>query len=540
MAAEILYKLPFKVTYVLFIKNFSFSSALVLLVCLTNTTIHANLKNGFSVKKNYNLAIEQANTKTNKKENFITTASKNITMTTEKQFTEIDLLRMIKTSPNALLIKSEIESFNSNLQNTLKNFSPRLRVISSYSKTNETPLIEFEPPEDPFYSTEVLVEHQTRYGFAYSAGIAGQSLESKPTIDSAQINPKIGVHLDLWKNRFGRRYGNQIKSIEKSLEGLKKEETRVIKSLENLIKQFLWNYTTLQGQININKNILKLTENLVNDLNKKKRSGFVESSDVLEAKAELSSQEAQLSLLKYQNLQIRRGLLELLPELPNDFEIQTYNIASKTEAAIQCFGSIMQYKDAPVKYSLAHEKLLIDKTALGLLKKSYTDIGKPDLKIQGEISSSHVDPNLNQAIKDYSSQKEFGYSVGLELSIPLGSSSIKERRSKIEAEKLRFESQEGQTLSKLYSVHQNMKASIQILKSSQVKQEASTKNLNRSYKFKKKQFEQARADLSELIIEQNRLLASQISELSIINTIAMEILNYKNSFENFPCGEKPF
>jgi outer membrane protein TolC len=62
------------------------------------------------------------------------------------------------------------------------------------------------------------------------------------------------------------------------------------------------------------------------------------------------------------------------------------------------------------------------------------------------------------------------------------------------------------------------------------------KHLNQSLATSKKKYEQARIDINTLIMEQDNLFNSQLSEIDTKHQVIHLVYDYFKTFDKFPCG----
>lgn len=462
-------------------------------------------------------------------------------------YNEAELMSLIDDSPQLKKLNSQIEKLQAELNGTLVNFGPALESSIKYNNTNETPLIIFQPPNQPYYSAEVKLNHYTKYGVGYSVGVLGESLTSGPqgadalanpgdfSINSARVNPKASITFDLLKNRFGSETLNQLKSLEAQMKSLKLQKEITKEDLIVQLRKYYWNYNILVEKKELNQEILILTKRLLKNIQKKQQDGFVEKGDLYSAQSQKSGQKANISLLKYQIEQIKKSMMMLLPALPIGFKLETIKISEPEKFFDLCLKSILNRDEVPLDWSYYTEQMYEKQKALNYTKDSLESFSMPELKLFGELSGTQVDTRLRDAAGDYLDRADYGYTLGLTFNMPLSSSLQKQRENLMNSEEFRVKSENQMQKLELRALHEETKNTIKLLNEALKDQRETSSSLKKSYEFKQKQYTQARVDLLDVLQEQNNYLTSQVNQLDISKIVVDALLGYKSKFQKFTC-----
>lgn len=469
------------------------------------------------------------------------------TRTKAQTYNEVDLMELIDESPQLKKINSQIERLQAEINGTMVNFGPALESSIKYNNTDETPLIVFQPPNQPYYSAEIKLNHYTQYGVGYSLGVLGESLTSGPqgadalanpgvfSINSARVNPKASITFDLLKNRFGSETLNQVKSLQAQMRSLELQKEITREDLVVQLRKLYWNYNILIEKKELNEEILTLTIKLLRNIERKQKDGFVEKGDLYSAQSQKSGQKANISLLKYQIEQIKKNMLTLLPGLPLGFEIETAKISGNEKFFDVCLKTILNREDVPLDWSYYTEQMRENQTALNFTKDSLESFSQPELKLFGEISGTQVDTRLRDAAGDYLDRADYGYTLGLTFNMPLSSSLKKQRDNLMNSEEFRVKSENQIQRLELKALHEETKNTIILLNEALEDQKETSSSLKKSYEFKQKQYNQARVDLLDVLQEQNNYLSSQVNQLDISKIVVDALLGYKAKFQKFSC-----
>ncbi len=458
-------------------------------------------------------------------------------------FSEPELLEMLEQSPHLKAFEAQIEKVEAQINGTLLNFSPNLEATLRYNRTNEPSLIIFDPPPKPYYSTEVKLNNNTMYGVGYSLGVLGESIESLPSDDpgafsfnSARINPTFSVSMDLLKNRFGSETLNQVRSLRANLKTLNIEKEITKENLNAKLRTLFWTHNILVEKRKINERLLVLSKKLLKDIRKKKKDGLVESGDLYSAQSQTSGQNSNVALISYQIEKVKKNLSSLLPNLPLSYDLKTVQLGSEdSKVFYNCLQTILSYKEAPLELSYLSNQIDERKKSLNFVEDSLKSFSKPSLKIMAQLSGSNVDTRYLQALEDYADESRYGFSVGLSFSMPLSNYSKKQRKNLINSERFQVKSENEKDKAELRALHQETISGIKLLNQALKDQKDTTSTLEKSYKFKQKQYKQARVDLFDVIQEQNNYLGSELNQLNIVQVIVETLLEYKSKFQKFSC-----
>jgi outer membrane protein TolC len=469
----------------------------------------------------------------------IFTASTGIART----FTEMELVEMIESSPTLKSLESQIERLDSEINGVMVNFSPTLEAAFAYNDTEEQPLIIFEPPPQPFYSADIKLNHSTVYGIGYSLGFLGESIETAPPSDpngfqfnSARFNPTASVSMDLLRNRFGSESANQVKSLKARQRALQLEREIAKEKMTSEIRKLFWSHNILIEKRKINLSLLDLSEKLLKDIKRKKSQGFVESGDLYSAQSQTSGQKTNIALINYQIEKVKKTLSTFLPGLPIDYDLKTVEMNDQAqEIFFKCLDSVVANKETPFHLSYYSEQMNEKKMALSYTEESLQSFNLPSLRLFGEISGAHVDSRFVRATSDFLDEANFGYTVGLNFSLPLTAHLRKQQKNLIISERYQINSENEEQKAELIALHQETVRSIKLLNQALVDQRQTTTSLSKSYSFKQKQYNQARADLFDVTQEQNNYLSSQLNQLDIVQIIIEALLDYRAKFQKFTC-----
>jgi outer membrane protein TolC len=451
-----------------------------------------------------------------------------------KTYSLTQLLNMSQNSITYLDQESKFDSVEGQQALDQSQYDWQIYGKALIEQTDEQPLIQFQPPSDPYKEFELGIKKKTHYGIELSVSANNTSLVSGSTIESAKFGPKVAISIDLLSNILGRldRAKAQQFFTQKQIFELNKKIS--LQNTKTQVKLIYWGIESLKEQKDILSKQIKLHLSLLNDLRKKKNDGFVESGDVLSAESQLQSLEAQRSILDYNITEQKKTLALLLPEISESlFLLQRSSLNSEAVATYNC---VKKLKNQP-PIELSYQAKLVDlaKEKFEKQKTQFSSLNSPKLKLMGALTSSHTDQTSDQAIGDYLDKRKQGYQLGLNLVIPLGGSSTLSKHKQISAAQKEWLTLKNQITSQISSTHFDLKQSLSILTSALEKQKKSSDFLEKSYLFKQRKYRQARADLTDLITEQNRVFMSQVNEIAISYDILKKFYSYQSIFQLFQC-----
>ena len=460
-----------------------------------------------------------------------------------RTFTEFELVEMVDSSPTLKNLEAQIEKLDSEINGVMVNFSPTLEAAFNYNDTDEPPLIIFDPPPQPFYSGELKLNHNTVYGLGYSVGFLGESILTAPPtnpngfqFNAARLNPTASVSMELLKNRFGDESANQVKSLKARQKALQYEREITKERLTSEVRKLFWSHNILVEKRKLNRSLLELSEKLLKDVQRKNKQGFAEAGDLYSAQSQTSGQKTNIALLNYQVERIKKTLATILPGVPPVFELKTVEMSDEaSKVFFKCLDTIVANKETPFHLSYYSEQMNEKKMALSYTEASLESFNMPTLRLFGQISGSHVDSNFADASGDYLDQAKYGYTIGLNFSMPLTSHLKRQQENLISSERYQINSENEEQKAELIALHLETIRSIKLLNQALVDQRQASQALAKSYSFKQKQYDQARADLFDVTQEQNNYLASQINQLDIVQVIIEALLDYRASFQKFTC-----
>ena len=150
-----------------------------------------------------------------------------------------------------------------------------------------------------------------------------------------------------------------------------------------------------------------------------------------------------------------------------------------------------------------------------------------------QVSQVNAASNVNGP--EFNGNPQDGYSVGLELSIPLeGDLQATELAQKRLVEN-RFQSEIRNLELEVEETHKQVARSLILLQEAAAAINQNVLNLERSFEASKRKYRQARISINELILEQDQLFSSQLNEISTKLQVIHALYDYFKVFNSHPC-----
>lgn len=347
---------------------------------------------------------------------------------------------------------------------------------------------------------------------------------------------KLAAEIDLWKNIFGRldRAQEQALNSQQELATLKSDLT--VKSVEVSLRKILYKFYTIEQAINIGRAMVKGAEDQLKETDSRFKNSVADRGDVARSRSNVASRKAQLIQFEYQRESLLKVLREIVPSYQNQ-KIILGNVPFELEKnrLMSCVESIKTAEATPHNATLYDEMVsLIEKIKDSELTQAnvYSDV---DLKLQGSYFARGNGDSFSKSREEAFEKNRHGQSIALAVSIPFGSSSNDIEQTQISLANLKAKAQGQQTLMELESRHFYLKNSIDYLLAVMKNQSTNRENLLLRLDDVKTKYRQGRISLSEMILDQDAYLSSELALLDVQTTITEAILDYFLVFHKYDC-----
>jgi outer membrane protein TolC len=429
--------------------------------------------------------------------------------------------------------QAQIEGTLSQSQITQAQFQPQLTGSAKYGESKEDPLFQFSPVLTPTKSSAVGVSQKLPIGL--SAKIEGFTDQiSIPAFNVNRVNrtgARVNLELDLFSNFLGRRDWSELKSSK-----IKKKVANLQSALNQhgLVQDFrkvYWSYMGLEESYKIAEELLQSATKQMKEIQSRKKVGAADLSDVAQTQAQVSNRQTQLSVISFQKAQ-------LFQQLKMQYsDITTIPYQSTVAALQEVEDCIVKIKAEPNFGSKSDFSQLIDllQEDKRLSIKKANTISDWDVKLQGQYQKNAVGQGFETSKENFLNMPKEAYQVGIQVSVPLGSSLSKAEKHTLNQVAYNFESQIGNITQSINTQHQRALESLSLLEAAVRTQTDSVKSLRESVVSTRRKYSQARISQIEYILEQDKLYGTEVESIQNRLQIINETLEYLKTFNKQQC-----
>lgn len=434
---------------------------------------------------------------------------------------------------------------------TKQKFAPELFGKGAYSETNERAIIQFQPVFSPVKQAQLGVRKNFKEGFETSAYvITDQRSATNPFIGKIQNATTTTVaftaQMDIWKNLFGRMAKKDLESAE--LEKKRADVQRHIqsKTFQISLRRIYWSLVANNEALTISDQLLKTAEQQLNESKRRYKNSVAEADEVARYEAQLANRQGTRLYYLYQKETFVKQLRNLIPALSaSEISLGAYDLKKTISEVLVCTATIAQRPQAPYEFTQYDEMV----SMLRQIKSNNTVINSryagPDVKLYGTVKSTgvgsdsirtgYVRGNYGDSIDDQTEQNRTGYEVGVNFTIPLGSTKEDTQKVKELYDDKRLQASINSTDAQVVSTHLQLSKSIALLTDVIRAQRMSSDQLSKRLTLMRKKYEQARVSVDQLVQDQDALLNSELTtidtQLQILNTL----FDYLVVYTETPC-----
>ncbi|MCB0307779.1 MAG: TolC family protein [Bdellovibrionales bacterium] len=457
----------------------------------------------------------------------------------ELVLTEDGLLAFSRSqTPEILGLASEVENSKATQGEFRDQFNLRGFGSALYRETHEEPFISFQPVISPQSIFEAGLLKQFDKGIAakVSVGIDNRKFELTSGVENPSIvTLRAGLEVDLWRNFLGR--SNMLE------QGVYASEIKQSEIYQNIgqydfsiqLRSLYWNLIAIDQKIELTRKMHQLAKEQQREAEIRFRNRATDLSAVSLYRSQTATRASEVLLWQFQREQEVKRLKTILPTLKSSVvKLKAPTLELTKDQINQCIAVVEQHEQAPWEYT-QYDDLIFELENLRNAKVRqallYDD---PDLKLSGEVFTSAVDPSGIDALGESLTEKRQGFQVMLGVQIPLGKSKTSER--KIQVENMNLEKQKIELQQKVITQHEFLRGSIELLVESIRNQNTNIVNMERRIKESRKKYNQGRISLSDFIVDQERLLQSDLALIDNQNLILQTLLSYLSIFSQTPCA----
>lgn len=457
----------------------------------------------------------------------------------EWKLTEKGLVREIKEhSPQMRSIEEGLYRTQYMQRNFDEQFQWQWVTKFDHSKSKEKAIANFIPTFGPTYRYSTGVAKRLAGGLSLEANVfTDQQSTVDNFIDEAtRTGYQIGISVDLWKNLFGRIDRAQLEDLELSLKKQKLESKISKRMLELDLRAIYWSLVANQEQIEVSKELLRAAESQLKAGLKRESQYAADRGEVARYRAQVASRMATVKNLEFQRDQLIQTLKEQLPHLASaKFTLAPVNTSKNFAKIYQCAKRIGASDNIPWENTEVDE-------LIGIIEKSYEEkqtisrrYSDLDVQLTSQYQSSGVAQGYSNSYDDFIDNRRGGYSVGLQITVPLGGEKSEAKEALITADYKQFLAEKNKFLAQVRSQQSQIVSMIELLWAATESLKKNGDSLDISIASSKQKFRQARISLDQLINEQDALLNSRLGVIETKLQIARTMLSYFKTFTEDPC-----
>jgi outer membrane protein TolC len=430
-------------------------------------------------------------------------------------------------------------------------YAPEIFAKASYLETQENPIIEFLPIFSPVKTAQIGIRKKFSKGFdvqlasttdqrSASSGVAGTYRDVTTTVVA------LTLHIDLWKDLFGRVSQAENRNAELNTQKAKLENEIRSKVFEISLRRIYWSLVATEEQIKISERLRATANQQLQDSQARLRNSIGDEGEVARYEAQLATRSGHIIYLTYQKENLLRQIKSLLPELINeDIQLSPYSIDDTIKEVMACSQVIMRENQTPYEFTKYDELVALlqeVKSNQREINGRYSDM---NVKLFGSARSTGIGSNklgsqsyrgnYGDAYNDMTGYNRTGYEAGLNVVIPLGDARSNTQQTKALYDEKRLQAQIESSRSQVASTHIQLAKSMGLIQEVIATQRINTSALERRLKVVRQKYSQARISVSDLIQDQDALLNSEISTIDSQLQAMNVLLDYLTVFTETPC-----
>lgn len=457
-----------------------------------------------------------------------------------------------KGSPQIDQIESALLNASVKQGEANEKYAPELFGKGSYSETNERALIQFQPIFSPIKQAQLGLRQKFSNGVDTSAYVVTDQRTARSNFIGKLDNVTtttlaFTAQMDIWKNVFGKISKAELESSELEKKRAEIEKEIQLKTFHISLRRVYWSLVANRESTLISEELLKTAQKQLDESKLRQRNAVAEADEVARYEAQFASRQGTRLYLEYQKETLLKQLRNLLPELASrEVELEKYDLQGTLNEVLQCTATIAGSPEVPynhTKYDEAVSILRRIRSNNTLINSRYDDA---DIKLFGTVKSTgigsetrrtgYTEGSIGDSISDQTEQNRTGYEVGVNFTIPLGTA--KEGTAKVKElyDDKRLQASINSTDTQVITTHRQLTKSIALLTDVIRAQKVSSSQLSKRLVLMKRKYEQARASVDQLVLDQDALLNSELTtietQLQILNTL----FDYLVIYTDTPCS----
>ncbi|MDB5037056.1 MAG: hypothetical protein JWQ35_584 [Bacteriovoracaceae bacterium] len=313
--------------------------------------------------------------------------------------------------------------------------SPNLTAEAKYlsdSKQTMDPLFQGDKTTAKFYSLGIsqLTPFGLKGRLAYelmSTTLDGVDHNFVPLSNYYEGRPVLEITQSLWKNFFGSETRAQINSIEAKALASSFSESFKSKQLMAFAEESYWKTRLIQNEISVRKDTLERANQLKAWAHRRAGLELADKSDVLQAESALKGRKLELQLAEDNAKEIFRNFNSLRGQ-DSDQLVDALNTLSPEDFKALTIPERSAMRDDT---KTAEQMSRLNEAAATLNKGK----AQPTLEASASVALNGKDGGVSKTLQNSFKTNHPTYSVGIQLSAPLGWSSASDLREGAEKEK---------------------------------------------------------------------------------------------------------
>jgi outer membrane protein TolC len=416
-------------------------------------------------------------------------------------------------------------------------YESRLNGEWKYTESREDGLASFIPVFSPERSAGLGISKKLPVGMNIAVKGFQSQINAGPVINAAtRTGARVDLEVDLFKNFFGRIDRNAL--LEKESAAKKAELQAVIqrKGLLMDVRKLYWSLVANQLSLELSKQLVASAKKQLRDAQKRSNAGAADKGDVARSRAQVLSRQSSIYLFQYEREQLEYQLKKLVPALVDQkFLVSPEGIDEAVIGVLACVKSITQNKSGSPDHSSYYSVIDLTRKQFEGERKQAEATGDWDLKFVSGYQVSEVQAASNSSGPEFNGDPQDGYSVGLQLSIPLEGDIHDAELAQKRLVENKFKSEIRNLELQVEETHKQVSKSLVLLREAAAALNQNVENLSVSLGTTKRKYRQARISINEMIAEQDQLFSSQLNEISTKLQVIHALYDYFKVFNTHPC-----
>lgn len=444
---------------------------------------------------------------------------------------------------NAQLRKAEVKEL----------YAPELFGSVSHQESNERSLVEFQPIFSPITQGQLGLKKNfvnglsTRFSVTTDQRSSGSTAFTEKFDDATTTIASFTVEFDLWKDLLGKTSKAVLQSAEFESKRAQLQKQVEIKAFKLALRRIYWNLVANQESLRISEALLKTAESQAREIRAKFQNAVAEADEVARYQAQVSSRQGNVLYLNYQRETLIKQLRNLLPELAqNKIELDQYDLDKTILEVLSCTTTIAGQTSVPLEFTQYDEMVDLLRKVRANTATANSRYADADIKLFGTAKTTGVGVDksgLNgfrgsygSSFEDATDHNRTGYEVGVSFTLPLGEVKASTQRAREIYDDRRLLATINNTSAQVANTHAELVRSITLLNRVVKTQKEATTHLQSRLKGMHRKYQQARVSVSELVLDQDALLSSQLTTIDIQLQVLNVLFDYLTVFTETPCA----